>query len=861
MTVRIPISGDSGSLTSAIDRIRDAIRKAGQEAKAFADIDLSHPEIAKVSADLRGLQENVQRLVRDARGPSAAAARAIYDGSTSSVLGPNGLLSPGAYAQRFPESSAAARHHAVVTRYVTTGTGAAPSAPPVPMGPSGGAGAGGGGGGGIQLGGLGASATTSAMNLMRGFLPGMLALAGLQRMGAMAGQAVGQASDEAQANDRLMRTLRDLDTGFDGLRTGVRDATRGLGLTYQEAQQLAASWSALTNATDAATVTGNVRFAAGFARGYGLDPGQVTAGFGRAAYMGEDPRRFAGILADAISQSGQTGRAGEALETLLRFQEQNARRMGPANALDLFAGAYATLSSSGIPGLRGQGAEAVLSSIDTAVQQGGAAGEASQFLTWRALSRHGNGDVFRQQYALAGGMFTGVDGGAAGPGNPTIYEAMQGEINRLYPGDANRFRRYLATSRHFGINPRTAESLEGLRGTGDVALLGRGLASAGISIADADGSAFRDVAEVQRPGADLNRWRQNVMGRLPASDPRRGELERASGEDLRNALVRALNDTGRQQTEGSRIQESMAEFSNALTRTGTGLLPVLTDMRDAITSMVDLVANFSESSRDFYLAFFQQDPEALARIRSRSGRNSESTANIGGGDFMSRLEATESGAAGADAVPRLDNGQAASSARGWHQWTEPTWLSVTRRFGQDRIAGLSREQILDLRRDREFSREMLQQHTRRDLIPQMARSGVTASELSVYAGLHFGAGGGARVMRAEDDERMADIVGPEAVAANPYLANLTAGQWRARFGSRFSPRPLGAQVTPTTPAVPGTPIPAGAGSEAQPQQQSSIGFSPLRVIVENSNGETMSDQFLGLDLQKSFGAPVAHGVG
>jgi hypothetical protein len=150
-----------------------------------------------------------------------------------------------------------------------------------------------------------------------------------------------------------------------------------------------------------------------------------------------------------------------------------------------------------------------------------------------------------------------------------------------------------------------------------------------------------------------------------------------------------------------------------------------------------------------------------------------------GGSFIDQMTRAESGG-------RADARNPLSSAMGAHQFTSGTWLSVTRRFGGSRIAGLTDEQILALRTDPVFSRQMAEAHTQFDLAPALQRAGVAPSNLALYAGWHFGAQGGAAVMQAPGNMPMDQLLSAGAIRSNPYLRSLTAGQWRDRFAGQFS---------------------------------------------------------------------------
>ena len=199
--------------------------------------------------------------------------------------------------------------------------------------------------------------------------------------------------------------------------------------------------------------------------------------------------------------------------------------------------------------------------------------------------------------------------------------------------------------------------------------------------------------------------------------------------------------------------------------------------------------------------------------------------------FMAALEAAEGGAAGDAAANPL------SSARGAHQFTDGTFLNVARRFGGARIRGLSDQQILALRGDREFSRAMARAHIENDIVPAMTRANLADTGLSRYAGWHFGTAGGAAVMNADPGRAMSEILTPGAIAANPYLARMTAGQWRERFARRFSPIPFGSAPAPAAPAAVGrTMTPAEAAAAAQ-----GVRIGPDPGLIPGAGGAALRD--------------------
>jgi methyl-accepting chemotaxis protein len=193
--------------------------------------------------------------------------------------------------------------------------------------------------------------------------------------------------------------------------------------------------------------------------------------------------------------------------------------------------------------------------------------------------------------------------------------------------------------------------------------------------------------------------------------------------------------------------------------------------------------------------------------------------------FIDQMTRAESGG-------RDDARNLRSSASGRHQFIDETWLSVARRFGGSRIAGMSDEQILALRSDADFSRQMALSHTQFDIAPELLRSGVDPTNLALYAGWHFGGRGGAAVMQAGNDTPMSQILSAKAIAANPHLQNLTAGQWRNRYSGQF----------------PG-------GGEGQPGRQV-LSVQPgqaVHVVINDNTGGNI------INTSASLGAPGYYG--
>jgi hypothetical protein len=586
MTVRIPIGADASQVVSAFDQISAAIQRSGQAGRALKDMDLSHPELKKLADDLKVVEQRMLDLARVGQGATAAAARKVVNGN-----GGGGLESVLAWqaemGRRFPDAAQRNRVTGNAGRYIFGGTqfmpnepappAAPPAPPPAPRAPPPGGGGGGGGSGGGGIGG-------GLAGLLGGPLKFMLEAAGLGSVLAIAGKAVSGAEKEDTDTDKLMRTIRGTADQFGDLRDSVRQTTVGLRLTYGEAQRLSLSWANLTNETSASKIQDNVRLSTGLARSYGLDPSATTGAMGRAAYLGEDPRRFALLIAEASRAGGQSGQVTEVMQALLHWSETASRVLVTHTNVAAFAAMYAGMNASGLPGLKGDNATALIGQINSSIMQGGSAGEAGKAFIYRALSAQGIKDPYEMMYAMQGGMFEHV-----GHGGMTVYDAVRARLSRQYPG-GNReqnLRRWNAESNLFGINMHQAEPLDNFQ-PGDVGHANDMLSSMGINLTKLDPTAIGDIANVLAPNADLNAERKRLLARKgdnALAPAEAAALQGASGGGLREMMVRLLGAHGQEKTEGTKVTDSTTALSNAITAAGTGLIPVINDLRSSAGEM------------------------------------------------------------------------------------------------------------------------------------------------------------------------------------------------------------------------------------------------------------------------------------
>jgi hypothetical protein len=242
-------------------------------------------------------------------------------------------------------------------------------------------------------------------------------------------------------------------------------------------------------------------------------------------------------------------------------------------------------------------------------------------------------------------------------------------------------------------------------------------------------------------------------------------------------------------------EETKTAIANFIEQVGT-LAARMADAGRAILSFIEAMGGvvawirrqFTSSGEpagpDPVLQHKQQDETSFdynkaKQFQLKSNETASPTTPAVGRSFIDQMTRAESGGRDNARNPR-------SSASGRHQFIDATWLSVAKRFGGSRIAGLSDEQILALRSDGAFSRQMAEAHAQFDLAPAIQRAGVDPTNLALYAGWHFGQRAGPAVMLAANDTPMNQILSARAIRSNPYLRNMTAGQWRDRFAGQFT---------------------------------------------------------------------------
>ena len=141
------------------------------------------------------------------------------------------------------------------------------------------------------------------------------------------------------------------------------------------------------------------------------------------------------------------------------------------------------------------------------------------------------------------------------------------------------------------------------------------------------------------------------------------------------------------------------------------------------------------------------------------------------GEFVNKIIAAESSGNPQARPCDPKTGKPLSSAYGAGQFIEGTWLEMVRKHRPD-LADRSDDEILELRGDFELSREMTIRYTEENRT-FLIRKGLDPTDAALYLAHFAGRTGAARLLKANRDTPVEQILSPEAVEANSFLKGQT----------------------------------------------------------------------------------------
>ncbi len=159
-----------------------------------------------------------------------------------------------------------------------------------------------------------------------------------------------------------------------------------------------------------------------------------------------------------------------------------------------------------------------------------------------------------------------------------------------------------------------------------------------------------------------------------------------------------------------------------------------------------------------------------------------------------------------------------SSATGPGQFIDSTWLETVKKNRPDLAAGKDDATILAMRSDPKFeqlSRDMTDAYATQNR-STLANAGLPTTPGATYLAHFAGPMGAQKVLSADPKTRIADLLSPAAIKANPFLVNMTAGDLRG-----WADRKMGA-----SPAAPVGDSAMALGPTGQPLLDADGGIMP-----------------------------------
>ena len=149
--------------------------------------------------------------------------------------------------------------------------------------------------------------------------------------------------------------------------------------------------------------------------------------------------------------------------------------------------------------------------------------------------------------------------------------------------------------------------------------------------------------------------------------------------------------------------------------------------------------------------------------------------------FLDRLMQAESGG-------KVNARNSRSTALGPYQFIASTWLTIARQVFAKETVGLNAAQILGLRTSKDLARQAAETYTRNNA-NYLAALGLQPTFPNLRLAFLVGPGGAARVLSAPKETRVAALLGPGVIVANPFMANITAGGLMARTAREIEADP------------------------------------------------------------------------
>ncbi|TAM06379.1 MAG: lytic transglycosylase domain-containing protein [Paraburkholderia sp.] len=615
-SVKIPIQVDvdPGAAEKALAQLTSDMNKMGASI-AQANKQTFNPVGKTAMADLLKMQAQFESLVKISGDFRKRLKETGQQGMDFFSLD---------FAKLYSDPSSRARQMRKAFDYVTNGVAGGFSAPAAPAPAPGGGGSGGGngrsgggsGGGGNNgggnagggntpastwgsagrkilgsglrsLGGAG-SAAAGAMEGMAGGIAGPMILANLVAHGVSAvvgavKEKIGAAQQLDIGYDTLKRQTGDVGVGFERLKVSLQDASWSFSATYEETLKVADAFAHAAGTFGKATehLAGEAAIAGGFARSFGIDPARSAQFFGtmRANGVTSDEngsKKLALMVGEAVAKSGSSAKMDDVLEAIASFTQQQTRfGMASANTAG-WLGEFTGLTASHTPGTDPQAVAALLSSVNSAIQHGGNAGEAGQNFMYRALGSRNGLDPIQTQILQEQGL-AGTMGGTFGVGSE--WETFSRKYHVRSPSLG-------ASSGQMNFTS-IMDSLKANYASNPELMLSAMSRMFGISVNQAMKLADVDPVRVNGTASRLSRLKLD-LSKVNATGIERLTSIEANGSlssDEKDRQFKDVYDKNQEKTPGTEVRDAVSGVQKAITDMADKLVPLTTSILNGITYM------------------------------------------------------------------------------------------------------------------------------------------------------------------------------------------------------------------------------------------------------------------------------------
>lgn len=489
-----------------------------------------------------------------------------------------------------------------------------------------------------------------------GALAGGLAALAVGKLISKVAEKVGTAQQEYIGYDTLKRSLGDVNVSFNVLKESLREASRGLDMTFEEGQRLGVQFTKLSGISGEQykQLAEEVNTAGGFGRSFGIDPSQSTAFFAQmrmyqVSQSSEDSRKLSLTIAESIAKSGSFSKADEVLEAIAGFTAQQTRiGMNRAN-VEGYASFFTGMVGSKIPGMDPASSAALLGRVNSSISSGGGAGEAGQNFMYTAIGQRLGLDpiqaaIMREQGAFGTGRSAFGQGstwerfaGQNGLGTPdaansdkTNLQLITEQLKKVYEGKPELMVNAMANL--FGVNNSQAMALS----TIDGAKLG-GLAS-----------------RLQKNGININDVNSTGISRLAQI-----EGDSTLSDTEKDRQIKEAATQNQETTEGSRTRATINGVERAIVTAASQMVPLMNDMRAGIMSLAG--EGGKKSPLDIREAIMRADAKDRYGSTAADGQNAINASNS---DYLRAKSEKEAFLRG---NPAPGNGSTAEEKEAWQK--------------------------------------------------------------------------------------------------------------------------------------------------------------------------------------------------